>query len=138
MPFQAVADLRNTWGVVRVQGGLMSDPDWVGRVASDSSEPYRLTSVGFLLSGVSWRSMDPWDESQKIVATVEIFFKGHIFPEVTMLTTLDLVDSRSDREQWEETSKGLCAAEGLNKVEVKRLRLYSMKLPALNRFHMMV
>ena len=40
---------------------------WRGsRVAAcDSSEPYRLTSVGFLLSGVSWRSMDPRDESRK-------------------------------------------------------------------------
>ena len=74
----------------------------------------------------------------KIVATVKIFFRGHIFPGVTVLTTLDLADIRSDREQREETSKGLCAAEELNKVEVKRLRLYSLKLPALNGFHMTV
>ena len=42
---------------------------------------------------------------RKIVATVEIFFRGHIFPGVTVLTTLDLADIRSDREQREETSK---------------------------------
>ena len=75
---------------------------------------------------------------RKIVATLEVFFKGHIFPEVTVLTTPDLADIGSDRKQREETSNGLCAAEELNKVEVKRLRLYSLKLPALNGFHMTV
>merc|ERR1712112_553072 len=39
------------WRGFRV--GLMSTPDRVGRAAYDSSEPYRLTSFGFLLSGVS-------------------------------------------------------------------------------------
>ena len=75
---------------------------------------------------------------RKIVAIVNFFFRGHIFPGVTVLTTLDLTDIRSDREQREETSKGLCAAKELNKVEVKRLRFYNLKLPALNGFHMMV
>ena len=69
---------------------------------------------------------DPWTHGmspeRKIVATVEIFFKGHIFPEVTVLTTPDLADIGSDREQREETNHSLCAAEELNKVEVKRLR----------------
>ena len=75
---------------------------------------------------------------RKIVTIVNFFFRGHIFPVVTVLTTLDLTDIRSDREQREETSKGLCAAKELNKVEVKRLRFYSLKLPALNGFHMTV
>ena len=72
---------------------------------------------------------DPWTHGmspeRKIVATFEIFFKGHIFPEVTVLTTPDLADIGSDREQREETNNSLCAAEELNKVEVKRLRLLS-------------
>ena len=75
---------------------------------------------------------------RKIVAIVNFFFRGHIFPGVTVLTTLDLTDIRSDREQREETSKGLCAAKELNKVEVKRLGFYNLKLPALNGVHMMV
>ena len=84
---------------------------------------------------------------RKIVTTSKIFFKGHIFPEVTVLTTIkceninitpDLVDIGSNKKQQEETSNGLCAAEELNKVEVKRLKLYSLRLPALDGFHMTV
>ena len=68
---------------------------------------------------------------RKIVAIVDFFFRGHIFPGVTVLTTLDLTDIRSDREQREETSKGLCAAKELNKVEVKRLRCLQPEAPSL-------
>ena len=75
---------------------------------------------------------------RKIVTTFEVFFKGHIFPKVTVLTTPDLADIGSDREQREETNHSLCAAEELNKVEVKRLRLYSLRLPALDGIHMTV
>ena len=44
---------------------------------------------------------------RKIVTTLEVFFKGHIFPEVTVLTTLDLADIGSDREQREETNHSI-------------------------------
>ena len=42
---------------------LFSAPDRVGRAACNSSELSKLTSVGFLLSGDSWGTMDPQDES---------------------------------------------------------------------------
>ena len=88
-------------------------------VSCPSSQVLGFFSVG--TPGEPWtHGMSP---ERKIVATLEVFFKGHIFPERTMLTTPDLADIGSDREQREETNHSLCAAEELNKVEVKRLRL---------------
>ena len=73
---------------------LLCAPDRVERVAFDSSELTKFTSDGFLLSGDSWGTMDThgMGPERMIVTPCDAFFEGHIFPEQTVLTTLDMSD----------------------------------------------
>ena len=74
----------------------MGAPYQVERVAFDSSELTKFTSVGFLLSGDSWGTMDThgMGPERMIVAPREVSFKGYIFPERTVLTTPYMSDIR--------------------------------------------
>ena len=68
--------------------------DRVERAAFDSSELTKFTSVGFLLSGDSWETMDThgMGPERMIVAPRKISFKGYIFSEGTVLITPDMSD----------------------------------------------
>ena len=73
---------------------LLCAPGRVERVAFDSSELTKFTSVGFLLSGDSWGTMDThgMGPERMIVTPRDAYFEGHIFPERTILTTPDMSD----------------------------------------------